>query len=142
MRMHAILSRYSAANPPVQQLEGLLSADRGILNGPLVTLAYTSGVAMTPDWKLGATQVLTITDAVAFTLNAPSTVPTAAPDGALLTLTIRNTSGGALGAATFNAVFKQAAWVNPANGFSRSITWRKQGVNWVEISRTPADVPN
>jgi hypothetical protein len=81
---------------------------------------------------------ITATNATAFTIQAP----TNPADGQLLTVTVRNTSGGALGAVTWNAVFKLAAWTQPANGFSRSITFRYNATNWVEISRTTADVPN
>lgn len=99
------------------------------------TLAYSA--SMTADATTGH-QTVTITDAVAHTYNAPLNPVT----GEFLTFTIRNTSGGAAGAATWNAGFKMAAWTQPANGFSRSITFRYNGTNWVEISRTPADVPN
>lgn len=81
---------------------------------------------------------ITATNATPFTINAPTNAVT----NLFHTLTIRNASGGALGAATFNAVFKLAAWTQPANGFSRSITFRFDNTNWVEYSRTPADVPN
>lgn len=55
---------------------------------------------------------------------------------------IRNASGGALGAVTWDGAYKLAAWVQPANGFSRTIEFRNDGTNWVEQSRTPGDVPN
>jgi len=60
----------------------------------------------------------------------------------LLTITLKNTSGGALGSIVWNAIYKLAAWTSPATGFSRSITFCYDGSNWIEISRTAADVPN
>jgi hypothetical protein len=93
---------------------------------------------MTPDASAGQAQTITATNATAFTINAPTNLVT----DQLLTLTIRNTSGGALGVATFNAIFKMSAWTQPATGNSRSITFRYDGTNLIEIARTPADVPN
>lgn len=109
---------------------------RPLLN--YLIFAYTTGVAMTLDAAQGCDIDLTINDGAAWTINAPINPIL----GQNLTLTVRNTSGGALGAATFNAVFKQSAWVSPATTNSRSISWKYNGANWVEKSRTPADVPN
>lgn len=58
-----------------------------------------------------------------------------------ITITIRNTSAGALGALTWTA-YKMAAWTQPAAGFSRSIMFDYDGTNWIEVARTAADVPN
>ncbi len=103
--------------------------------------AITYSASMTPDAQGGSSQTITATNNTAFTINAPSNQP---PGGASqrLKITLRNTSGGALGTATWNAVFKMATWTNPANGFSRSIEFEWNGTNWVEMSRTTADVPN
>jgi hypothetical protein len=99
-------------------------------------IAYSASI--TPDASAGQAQTITATNATAFTINAPTNLVT----DQLLTLTIRNTSGGALGVATFNAIFKMSAWTQPATGNSRSITFRYDGTNLIEIARTPADVPN
>jgi hypothetical protein len=77
---------------------------------------------------------------VAFTINAPTGVTQ--DDGFLLRITIRNASGGVLGAVTWNAIFKLSAWTQLANGFSRSIQFRYDRVNWIEVSRTTVHVPN
>ena len=72
-----------------------------------------------------------------FTINAP----TNPREGKELVLTIRNTSGGALGTLSFNAVFKVgASWTQPATGNSRSIQFLYDGTNWIETGRTAADV--
>lgn len=81
---------------------------------------------------------ITATNNTPFTINAPTNAVT----NLFHTLMIRNASGGVLGLPTFNAVFKMATWTQPANGFSRSITFYYNNTNWVEYSRTPADVPN
>jgi hypothetical protein len=63
--------------------------------------------------------------------------------GQVLTMQIRNTSGGAIASPTLPGTFKTAgALVMPATGYSRSYTMFWDGTNLVEISRTAADVPN
>jgi hypothetical protein len=104
------------------------------------TVTYSA--SMTPDSSLGQRQVITATNGTAFTINAPANPPAAAPFGQRMTITLRNTSGGALGAATWNAAYRMAAWTNPATGFSRSVDFVYDGTSWVEVGRTPGDVPN
>lgn len=98
-----------------------------------------SGVAI--DASKGNQFIVTVTDNTAFAVNAPSN---AAASGQQITITIRNTSGGALGSVTWNSAFKgpQTLWVSPANGFSRSVQFQYNGTNWVQIGQTAADVPN
>jgi hypothetical protein len=103
------------------------------------TLTYSASI--TPDAVAGDRHVVTVTNGTNFSFNAPANPPTYGGEQNLV-LTIRNTSGSALGSATFAAAYKLASWVQPANGFNRSITFRWNGTSWVEISRTPADVPN
>lgn len=137
MQLKDLVRRFKAGAVPRFTLAGAVTFEKAV-NGPIVTVTYTSGVAMVLNALNGNNQVLTITDNVAFTIDVPTNPTT----GQELTLTIRNTSGGALGAATFNAVFKMSAWTNPATATSRSITWRYNGTNWVQINQTGVDVPN
>lgn len=109
----------------------------GSLQQRLQTVTYAA--TMTIDPSLGNIFVITPTDAVAFTLGQPA-LPALA--GLVITITIRNTTAGALGAATWSPAFKMATWAQPAAGFSRSITFYCDGTNWIEQSRTAADVPN
>lgn len=102
---------------------------------PTAIIAY--GVALAVS-GVANTYFVTATNGVAFTVGAPAV----AVAGQLMTLTIKNTSGGALGVATFNAVYKMSAWVQPATGFNRSITFIYDGASWIEQGRTAADVPN
>lgn len=102
------------------------------------TLALTYSASMTPDASLAALYVITATNGSAFTINAPTNPIT----NQRLEIRIVNTSGGALGAATWNAVFKMATWANPATGFSRAIRFYYNGTNWIELGRATADVPN
>jgi hypothetical protein len=108
-----------------------------VLTGASATIAYST--SMTPDAALGNVQIITATNATAFTINAPTNPTT----NQQMTIMIRNTSGGALGTATWNAVFKMgAAWVQPATTKSRSIIFRYDGTNWIELMRGAADVSN
>ncbi len=81
--------------------------------------------------------VITVTNGAPFTIGAPAN-PT---KGQMITFRIRNT-WGAMGAVTWAAGYKLGAWTNPAHGNSRSITFACDGTNWIEVSRTTADVPN
>lgn len=111
------------------------------LKQPLVTVTYSAAPVI--DASLGNLFVMTITDAVAFVFAAP-TNPPSGTDAQEITITVRNGSGGAHGAGTWNAVFKTQATVFPAiaNGFSRSIRFRWNGTNWVELWRSAADIAN
>ncbi len=100
-----------------------------------VLQAYSASITINA--KLGGVFRILATDAVAFTINAP-TNPTL---GQRITIRIENGSGGALGAVTWNAIFKMTAWTQPADVFSRSIDFEWNGGNWVESGRTAADVP-
>jgi hypothetical protein len=100
----------------------------------LFIVAYSA--SMTIDAATGNFLQITANNGTNFTINAPTNAQT----GTAITIQIRATA--ALGVATWNAVFKLAAWTQPANGFSRSITYRYNGSNWVEVSRTTVDVPN
>lgn len=57
---------------------------------------------------------------------------------------VRNTIGAPLGTITWNAseFHLQAAWVNPANGFSRAIQFYFNGSTFQELTRGTADVAN
>lgn len=102
----------------------------------IVTDTYSASI--TPDAGAGDEHVITVTNGTAFAINAP----TNPVSGMVQTYTIRNSSGGAVGVITWNAVFKMAALTNPANGFSRSVTFRYNGTNWVQKTQTGVDVPN
>lgn len=100
--------------------------------------ALPFGATITPSAKTTSALLIVATSGIAFAIAAPLNVVS----GQTLLFTIKNTSGGALGAATWNAIYKLAAWTNPATGNSRSITFLYNGVNLIEVSRTTTDVPN
>lgn len=106
----------------------------------LTTVAY--GPAPAINAALGNLFVVTVTDAVAFAVAAP-TNPPAAGLSQVIVLTIRNGSGGAHGAGTWDAVFKTSGNVPAiADTKSRSFCFRWDGTNWVELWQTAADVAN
>lgn len=77
--------------------------------------------------------------------NAACTVvnPTSPSAGQTISITIKNGTGGALGTLTWGNAFKMgASWDQPANGKSRTIDFYYNGTNWIEKSRTAADVAN
>jgi lysophospholipase L1-like esterase len=98
----------------------------------------TNGGTVTPSAPIANAFVYTAGAGVAsFTVAAPLSPVT----GQRISVRIKNASGGAT-AVTWNAAFKMATWTNPATGQSRSIDFVYDGTNWVEVGRTPADVPN
>ena len=108
---------------------------------PLITTTYSA--TPTFDLSLGNQFVVTITDGVAFVMAVPTNPPAAGLE-MMWACTFRNAAGGAHGAGTWNAIFKTVATVFPAiaNGFSRTVWFRWNGTNHVEIGRSAADVAN
>lgn len=100
------------------------------------TITYSASITI--DCNLGNVFQTTATNGTAFTINAPTNVG----DCQVITLSIRNNSGGALGAVTWNAAFRLAAWTSPANGNSVQITfyYNADTGQWYETSRS-ADTP-
>ena len=91
------------------------------------------------DVAAGTLVNINVTSTTAFQINSPTNDGAA---GQLLTICVKNTSGGALLGVTWGAEYKLASWTSPATGFSRSISFFYDGTNWIEYSRTSADVPN
>lgn len=106
--------------------------------GAFGVTAPTYGTTVTPDASAGNTLVITPTNATPFAIGAPLNLVI----GQRLQFTIRNTTGGALGTVTWNALYKLAGWTNPANGNSRSIEFVYDGVRLTEVNRTANDIPN
>lgn len=109
---------------------------RGPPRAGRAVIAYSA--SMTPDASAAPVQVITVTSAAAMTINAPIRPLL----GNSFTLQIKNSSGGAMGVITWNAIFARTAWTNPANGQNRSLTFVYDGTFWVQTSQTGADVPN
>lgn len=91
------------------------------------------------DVAAGTLVNINVTSTTAFQINSPTNDGAA---GQLLTICVKNTSGGALLGVTWGSEYKLAAWTSPATGYSRSISFFYDGTNWIEYSRTTADIPN
>lgn len=101
-------------------------------------LAYSASI--TPDSLAAVWQTITVTSAAAFTINAPINPPGASATQDLY-IEVLNSSGGVMGAITWNAIFVFAglAWVNPASTKKRSIHFRWNGLAWIGRDFTSAD---
>jgi hypothetical protein len=114
-----------------------------------MAIGYTPPKSIVP-LALAATVVTnaSLGDHFEITDTAPGTArtiqnPTNSVEDQDLTYDVYNNSGGALGAYTFDTQFKLAgAWVQPANGQRRMITFKRRNGAWRETSRTAADQPN
>lgn len=140
MRLKGILKtwRINGSRVLAEFMGGLVL--NGARCGVRTTLTYGAAIAI--DASLGNDFVVTVTDAVAFAFSAPTNTP---PTGfsQQINITVRNGSGGAHGAGTFNAVFKTSAAVPAiADTKSRTFSFVWDGTNWVEVFRTAADVAN
>ena len=100
--------------------------------------APTYGTSVAINASLSNTFNITVTNTVAFTIQNP----TVGIDGQQITIRIRNTSGGAVGAVTWDTLYKLSAWTSPATGFSRAIDFEYNGTNWIQTRQTGVDVPN
>jgi hypothetical protein len=110
----------------------------GRLTSGILAPAYGVAVAINTNTK--DTFDVVATDGVPFAIMNPVN----AISGQRITIRIKNTSGGALGAVTWQSAYKLAgAWVNPADGHSRSITFLYDSTGAAaEMYRSAADVPN
>jgi hypothetical protein len=102
----------------------------------ITTVTYSA--SMTLDAAEGNIFIITATDGNAFTINAPSNPVI----GQRISITIKNSSSGALGSATWNAAFKMSTWTNPADTNQRSIEFYYDNTNWIQVNPAGVDVPN
>lgn len=101
-------------------------------------IAVTYSASITIDASTGHQFQINVTNGTAFTINAPTNPTT----GQRAKIQLRNTSGGAMGAVTWNAVFKMPTFTAPATGFSRTVDMYYNGANWIVWQISTADVPN
>lgn len=99
--------------------------------------ALAQAAAIDINCALGTIIVVTFLTNAIFTINAP-TNPVA---GMRMSITFKNTSGGALGAATWNAVFKRVTAITPANNLQMTVDFYYDGVNWIETNTSANNVP-
>jgi hypothetical protein len=128
-----------SVSPTYAAPNSYMAANRSASKGGLILNKLTYSSSMTANLVSGKLVLIVATSSAAFTINAP-TNPTL---GDQLTLTIANTSGGALGAGWFNAVFRlpSATPTMPATGFQRTWLFYYDGSYWEAISMPSADAP-
>lgn len=105
----------------------------------LTRLVVTSA-PLAPDLSQGTQFEIHATSTTPLTISRPT--GSRPFPGQRITLTLVNTADGRLREVTWRECYKLAEWVNPGPGHSRSIDFRYDGANWVEVARTPTDVPN
>lgn len=130
-----LLSSTAGAFVALNRLEGTVTTTTPIMDP--WTATSVGGGSLSPDASAETTHIYDQYSGASATINAPSNPTT----NQRWTVIYRNLTGSPV-TVTWNAVFKMAAWGDIAAGYSRSITFRYNGANWVEISRTPTDVPN
>ena len=141
MDVQLAVKSYNAATQRVELYGGLT------LNGTLIATGYVGTAAVAPvygpaiaiDASAGGLFIITPTDAVAFAIGAP----TGGIAGQEIKIQVVNSTGGAIGAGTFNAIYKMVSNTLAviANGKNRTVTFVFNGVNWIEVNYA-ADVPN
>lgn len=103
---------------------------------PIAKAVITYSASMTPDASQGAYQTIAVTNGTAMTINAATNLVA----GMELTLDFLNSSGGAMGAVTWDASYIFAgSFINPLNGLHKAVTFRYDGTNLIEVSRSAFD---
>ena len=105
----------------------------------LVRLVAVDGT-VTPDLARGAQFEIFATGATELRVSSP--INTRVTPGQRLTLTFISPAGASPASVVWASNYKLAPWVSPAPGHNRSIEFRYNGAHWLEVGRTPADVPN
>jgi len=108
----------------------------------VVPITYSA--SMTPDAALGNRFEIVVTNGTAFTINNPTNAASGSvAEGQEITIWIANTSGGAHGTITLGGNFKTAGALPAiATGNNRAFRFAMRLGEWLETSRSPADVPN
>jgi hypothetical protein len=102
--------------------------------------APTFGATVAIDAAAARHHFIAANSGIAFTIANPTNPP---PTGQRqITIRVKNSSGGALGTVTWGTAYKMSPWTSPATGQGRSVTFEYDGASWIEVGRTPADVPN
>jgi Right handed beta helix region len=121
------------------QNPGGIATSRGSWGGITVRRRVVAFAASITLDATGSEQYdITATSHEDFVINAPVN-PVA---DKTVTITVRNASGGALGRAAWNEIFKMSPWTNPANGHNRSVLLCFDGTHWLQILQAGVDVPN
>lgn len=111
-----------------------IDCDAGIAAG-FTTPTY--GASIATNAGQGNYHRITVTNGTAFTVTNPTNLQTGQP----LTYDVLNSSGGVMGAITWDTLFKLAgAFTNPASTKRRTITFYYDGTSLIEVNRAAADI--
>jgi len=104
-----------------------------------ITRRAIYGTTVSIDAQVADFWVIRATNGTAFTIANPLNPL----EGQILTISLWNDSGGALGAITLSGDYKvSGAFPSPANTKRQNVTFQREGVRWREIARTAADQDN
>ena len=92
--------------------------------------SLTYSASITPDSATASIFQVVATNGTGFTINAPVSPVL----GRVITFDIKNSSGGALGTITWDAVYKKGAFTSPGNGLRSTIQFYYDGTNWVALN--------
>jgi hypothetical protein len=95
--------------------------------GSLSALPYSASI--TPNGDFASVFTIVVTNGTGFTINAPSRPVV----GRVITFDILNSSGGAMGTVTWDAVYKKGAFTAPGNGLRTTWSFYYDGTNWVAV---------
>jgi hypothetical protein len=103
-----------------------------------IVIPYSTSI--TPDASKGDVFTIRATNSTAFTINTPIK----GHHGQIITITVKNASGGALGTITWSGAYYMSAWTNPSDTFNRSIMFKYDSGSgaWLEVSRVSTDIPS
>lgn len=114
--------------------EGVIQVPYGV--NPIIDLAKTPGHGH-------SVYRIDVTDGSSFEVVRKTGTGENSIPGKVITVNIRNVSGGGMGSINWASYFKLSPGVTaPANGNNRSITFVWDGTNFTEIGRKDSDVPN
>ena len=108
--------------------DGVTARRQVVAFAPVITINATGGEQYDID----------ATSAVNFRIN----IPLNPVNDKVICMTLRNSTDGALGHATWDGVFRMSSWTNPSSGHNRSIMFRYEGSYWLQIAQTGVDIPN
>ena len=104
-----------------------------------LTVSQGGGGTKNPDFTACTTYLLNVTDGTPFTIGQPYPQPITTsgllPIGMRIRVMVKNASGGAMGAITWNSGFVFITpWINPANGNYCSADFESDGLHWIQVA--------
>lgn len=137
----ALVDRLSFDLTPMSALRGVKWGDHAgtVRVQALVTPTYGANIVTTVNG--GTIFKIVVTNGTAFQINNPTLDANDTLAGKEIAYDILNSSGGAMGAVTWDTQFKMdGSYANPANGKRRTIRFYLDGTNWVQLGPCSGDI--